>query len=83
MDPVAEGRQCVEGPAPPLPWTWSRTRRQRRLGQSSASLVQSAFSQRAAASALSSGRVLNAIAASGAALAVNFAKLPELLRRKD
>ena len=30
--------------------------------------VQSAFSQRAAASALSSGRVLNAIAASGAAL---------------
>ena len=31
-------------------------------------LVQSAFSQRAAASALSSGRVLNAIAASGAAL---------------
>ena len=45
--------------------------------------VQSAFSQRAAASALSSGRVLNAIAASGAALAVNFAKLPELLRRKD
>jgi hypothetical protein len=31
-------------------------------------VVQSAFSQRAAASALSSGRVLNAIAASGAAL---------------
>ena len=31
----------------------------------------------------SSGRVLNAIAASRAALAVNFAKLPELLRRKD
>ena len=35
---------------------------------SSALLVQSAFSQRAAASALSSGRVLNAIAAAGAAL---------------
>ena len=71
MDPVAEGRQCVEGPAPPLPWPWSRTRRQRRLGGvdgSYALLVQSAFSQRAAASALSSGRVLNAIAASGAAL---------------
>jgi hypothetical protein len=32
VDPVAEGRQCVEGPAPPLPWPWSRTRRQRRLG---------------------------------------------------
>ena len=31
-------------------------------------VVQSALSQRAAASALSSGRVLNAIAASGAAL---------------
>ena len=31
MDPVTEGRQCAEGPAPPLPWPWSRTRRQRRL----------------------------------------------------
>ena len=40
-------------PAPPQKW---------------ALLVQSAFSQRAAASALSSGRVLNAIPASGAAL---------------
>jgi hypothetical protein len=34
MDPVVEGRQCVEGPAPPLPWPWSGTRRQRRLGAS-------------------------------------------------
>ena len=40
----------------------------RQCDGSYALLVQSAFSQRAAASALSSGRVLNAIAASGAAL---------------
>jgi hypothetical protein len=43
MDPVVEGRQCVEGPAPPLPWPWSGTR----------------------------------------SLAVNFAKLAELLRKPD
>ena len=52
-------------PAPPQKWAYVDSRSQARRGLLA---VQSAFSQRAAASALSSGRVLNAIAASGAAL---------------
>ena len=62
---LRQGRPLADGPAPPQKWAYVDSRSQARRGLLA---VQSALSQRAAASALSSGRVLNAIAASGAAL---------------